>query len=80
MTRRYAAGLSRAEKAPAGIEGCFISVSWCDRLRAWVVMDGAVMVAHFADQADALGYARRFRGDRFVYDAAQLAAMRVKSS
>jgi hypothetical protein len=55
-------------------------VSWCDRLRAWVVMDGAVMVAHLADQADALGYARRFRGDRFVYDAAQLAAMRVKSS
>jgi hypothetical protein len=29
-------------------------------------MDGAVMVAHLADQADALGYARRFRGDRFV--------------
>ena len=44
--------------------------------------DGQVLVAAFNDQRAALGFARRLcdLGDRFFYDAAQLAAMRVKSS
>jgi hypothetical protein len=61
MTRRsYVVGLSPAEKIMAGVEDSEVTVVYNSRLQRWDVLHGSVVLAHFADQQIALGWARRY--------------------
>ena len=47
--------LSPAEKAQRGVGDCRVSVSYCDKLREWVVMDGSVMGLQLIRPPDSIG-------------------------